>query len=526
MTKTNKKIQPALIISTAFLILVIFAELLAIMILNDGKLVYTLDDPYIHLAVSENIAQGHYGVNANEFSSPSSSIIWPFILAPFASLAWFPLLLNTFAAIMTLYIFTRILNLSLPLNAQHRKQVLITGILISLILGTNLVGLIFTGMEHSWQTLLAAVMVYGMLLESEQEAVKIWLVIAIVAAPLIRYENAAISTAAIFYLALRGHPKKAGFAAAGTVLGLVGFSLFLKSLGLGFFPASVTVKTAVVGSHNLLSSVLKNMLNTFIYRQGLLLMLGLLIIISHLIFRKQTNPHKKPLELATVLAIGLHIMFGRYDWYHRYEIYIWTFFLLISLYLLGPSINTLFEKAKKQGDYGKVLIIIIVGFLLFTGANYIQSLFTLPIASNNIYEQHYQMHRFVVNYYQQPVAVNDLGYVSYQNDHYVLDLWGLGSLRAYQARKQQQDSAWMQDLVQENDVDLAIIYDESFQYIPDEWVKIGELHLGKKQITPAYDDVSFFSTTPQAYSSILEKLQPFIKELPAEVEFSYNSQVD
>jgi len=38
---------------------------------------YSLDDPYIHLALAENMARGHFGVNLGEASNPSSSIIWP-----------------------------------------------------------------------------------------------------------------------------------------------------------------------------------------------------------------------------------------------------------------------------------------------------------------------------------------------------------------------------------------------------------------------------------------------------------------
>ncbi|MDX1696293.1 MAG: hypothetical protein R3208_21185, partial [Ketobacteraceae bacterium] len=64
--------------------------------------------------------------------------------------------------------------------------------------------------------------------------------------------------------------------------------------------------------------------------------------------------------------------------------------------------------------------------VLFAGAPYVVNLVTVPIASNNIYQQQYQMHRFAVEYYNKPLAVNDLGYVSYNNDNYVLDLWGAG----------------------------------------------------------------------------------------------------
>ena len=65
----------ALLIGIGFLLVIILAEVVALLRLNNGHLVYTLDDPYIHLALAENIIHGHYGVNAGEFSAPSSSIL-------------------------------------------------------------------------------------------------------------------------------------------------------------------------------------------------------------------------------------------------------------------------------------------------------------------------------------------------------------------------------------------------------------------------------------------------------------------
>lgn len=53
------------------------AELVLSVYLCGGRLIFTLDDPYIHLAVADHIGAGGYGVNASELSSPSSSIIWP-----------------------------------------------------------------------------------------------------------------------------------------------------------------------------------------------------------------------------------------------------------------------------------------------------------------------------------------------------------------------------------------------------------------------------------------------------------------
>ena len=94
-----------------FLILFIIStiEFSGILILNYGKFVFTLDDPYIHLSLAEQIFNGEYGINPNHKSAPSSSILWPFILAPFAGLEIAPyiiLFLNLSCALLTAYFAT------------------------------------------------------------------------------------------------------------------------------------------------------------------------------------------------------------------------------------------------------------------------------------------------------------------------------------------------------------------------------------------------------------------------------------
>ena len=93
------------------------ALVLAIIALTHGAFVYSLDDPYIHLALSRMIAQGGYGINTGMPASPSSSILWPVMLAPFADTALgeiVPLLINVACAMGTALVLAAGLRRLLP----------------------------------------------------------------------------------------------------------------------------------------------------------------------------------------------------------------------------------------------------------------------------------------------------------------------------------------------------------------------------------------------------------------------------
>ena len=112
----------ALRIALLLAFLLIGLELSGILWLNQGHLVYALDDPYIHLALAENIWRGHYGVNLHEFSSASSSIIWPFLIAPlsiFESSAYAVLALNSALMLLSIYVVNNIIT---EINTQFSAQ--------------------------------------------------------------------------------------------------------------------------------------------------------------------------------------------------------------------------------------------------------------------------------------------------------------------------------------------------------------------------------------------------------------------
>ena len=140
---------------------VIIIQTAIILILNSGHFTYIVDDSYIHLALAENILRGHYGVNLSEYSSPSSSILWPFLLAPFSGLAfgyWMPFIINTFSAIGTLYIYSLIIKSIFHSNTVIDPKIynICLFLVILLMVATNLIGSVFGGMEHPLQVFLTS----------------------------------------------------------------------------------------------------------------------------------------------------------------------------------------------------------------------------------------------------------------------------------------------------------------------------------------------------------------------------------
>lgn len=507
-------------IGICFLLCTIVIELIVILHLNSGVLVYTLDDPYIHLALSENIWNGHYGINSNEFSAPSSSILWPLIISPFSRYEYAPFIINVIAAIATSFFFTKILLITFSDNNKPLKPIVVSIAVILLLLATNIIGLPFSGMEHSLQVLLVSIVAYGLIVEVEKKRVDLWLLITIAIAPLVRYECMAISVAAIMYLASCRYYKQS--MAIGILLAIFvgGYSVFLKSLNLELLPTSVYAKSYVVENSGSLNSLAQNLKDSLFYqRQGLVLYIAATILAAYRFHPKTENTKRKRLATVTILAVFLHLIAGRFDWYNRYEIYILSFTLLISLYVFSPAINSMIKI--KPAGYSFLILALIGISISIAGKPYISGLFSLPIAANNIYEQQFQMHRFAVDYYKKPIAVNDLGYVSYKNNNYVLDLWGLGSEKAFQNRIMNKSGDWMSDMCREYDVELAMIYEDWFNDIPEEWIKVGSLHLGKQRITPARSKVDFYATNHDALQNIIKTLHLFTKTLPSGVGFDF-----
>ena len=505
---------------TALLVALLVALFACILALNGGTFAYALDDAYIHLSLSEQIARGHYGLDASEPSSPASSILFPALLAPFAGTplhAFVPLAANSAALLATGLVFARLFRAS-GISSRPMAGVIAASTAILL----HQVGLAFSGMEHSIHVWLSVSTLYGLIVVVRDGFVPRWLPAAIVAAPLVRYEGLAPSLAAVAVLALRGHGRTAALSLACLVTPLLGFSLALTSLGLPWLPSSVLHKSVLPLGAGLVESIRAGFVHILVALRdepAARSLLFAMLAASAAVAAKRRDPaHRCDAWILGFgwVCVGAHLAAGRFGWFSRYEVYVVAIAVGVLAYTLRDGLAVAFQRRPVAA-----LLAWWVG-LIVAWPGYIAETFHTPLASNNIYEQHGQMHRFAVDFYGDAVAVNDIGWVTYRNPHYVQDLTGLGS---EETRRMQlatraggaPRATWVPALLAEKGIGLAMVADPAGAR--DYWTHIATLSLSRAKITPFTKDVSFYVADPARLAEIVQKLHAFEKTLPARIGF-------
>jgi hypothetical protein len=499
---------------TLALWLVLFTiELAASVLLCDGRLVFTLDDPYIHLAVAGHILSGGYGVNASELSSPSSSIIWPYFLALTEALrlgAFGPLLIAALAAGATVVTMLRLLVRARLFDGEGERP-FAYAVAVLLVFLASAIALPMTGLEHSLHAWVAVTTFAGLVGAISGQAPNRLHFAALILLPLIRFEGAAFALAAIAGFALLGHRRFAAAAAIVIALCLAAYAASMAWRGLPLLPSSVLLKAGIAEAayehRNAFSAILTNLVASLISPYGQRLLLLCLAIIG---CAWCLRADRKALVVcgAVVAAISAHLAFGQYDWFYRYEVYI----IALAAVALAWSVAQL--KATLDVRAWVVTRIALMLLLAFVATPYVSAALITPFAARNIYEQQYQMGRFVREFYRHPVAVNDLGLVAYENKNFVLDLWGLGSEPVRKAKlAEEYGPAQMATLAFEHHVDLVMIFDRWFiQGVPWSWTKVAVLHT--PLVSAAGTDVAFYRTPTADAAELMQALAAFAATLP------------
>jgi len=505
-----------------------------------GYNIYLLDDPYIHMAMAKNLSQsGTWGINAHQFSSSSSSLLWTLLLAcayaAFGVNEITPFLLNLAAATLVVFVTYAVLRRQKP----ELPQPYIFVALLLVVYSIELPSLVFCGMETTLHVMLVLLFVHfaakTISSEGRHDKKDLALLLACsVLATSIRYECAALI---LIVCALLFIKRKRAASCAVALTGaspLVAYGIISHYKGGFWVPNTIVIKSRYdFTSVSSMPGVVMNIYRRFLGAPEILALFVIAVILFILEYRKGKSIRDyKTAFLAIFIAAALIQvgfseagMAGLSIYSFRYEAYIAALGIVAVLLNIYGYLPGRMPRPSLVPRYLALLMVVSLPFVFF-GRNW-WFLSRTPQAAYNIYEQQYQMGMFLNRYYKgKSVALNDIGAANYFGDITCIDLYGLGSV---EVAREKLDSAVSTNgmlktrLTPEQmdrlarDADIAIIYENWFKgSIPGRWSKVGEWEI-KDNVTCGGGTVSFYAVNAAGSERLRENLADFSLRLPPDV---------
>jgi len=479
----------------------------------NGVLEYPLDDPYIHLAMAEQLRAGGYGVNAGEYAAASSSPLFSVLLLPLVGTswhAWLPFFWNLVGLIVAAWLWGRILW-----QAGYGAGPLGLGLAVAGPIALNMVGVAYVGMEHALHVAASLAIVLGLLRFLDEGRLTRILILGVLLSPLLRFEGLALALMAALVVIIRGRVLPGLGLAMLAVLPVAAFAYALTMLGLDPLPSSVSAKLALPHDASMVDFIVAKVSSSLGERRVQAL-LGFLVVAAVLLFARPVRDAGRHWLVLAVAGAGVaHFLLGRFGWMDRYEIYI-----------LCTMAAGLLAAVAVPG--GRRLVLLPIAPMVYAMTIYLPLVLgAYPSAGNAVHLQQAQMGRFAKEFLREPVAVNDLGHVAWQNPDYVLDLWGLASREALRLRLEDPHAGWADELTDAQDVRFAMVYDHWFSdEIGDDWVLLGQLHLNAPSYFLGGKVVNFYLTRPMDAAPYLEKLTAWSADLPDGATFEFTQLAD
>lgn len=520
-----------------------------------GHFCYPLDDTFIHMAMAKNFAlHGIWGINAQEFSSASSSPLYTLILAAFFKAGinsiWMPFFINVCFAFLLIYM-TDLLLQRFYIPAQVRCISL-----LSLVILVPIPVMVASGMEHMLHAFLAVWMLYlsVTLLQTESASRRQILLLALISglAIMARFESLFLLAGIILAGIYNRRWLQTGTLLVLSLIPLIIFGYISVQHGGYFLPNSVLLKASKLtgGPSQLMSSLQEiivykllygnnTMVNIFTnkyYPEGSSSLSGttvvrLLLIIPALVLllkpdSKNADTISKVKQLACIALVNtfLHMALAAVGWLFRYEAYLIAIDTTIVSILLYYYIRQLRNSARTysllEKAAGAFLVLLICAPLPLRALG---AFHNLPAAARNIFEQQYQMGSFLkTSYHNTAVAANDVGAVSYLSDNKILDLWGLGNNTVAAGKLHGQYSPqFLQSFADNEKVKIAVVYDTWFDAsLLQHWKKVASWKIENNVICGG-DEVFFYAVDHAEADALHSKLAAYKPLLPPTVTVTY-----
>lgn len=486
-----------------------------------GPLVYALDDAYIHMAVARNLAEhGVWGVTPYAFTSATSSLAWPVLLAA-ADLAVgvrdaTPLVLNLVFAAAALLLGDRLLG-GTPSGARAAA-------LIALVLLTPLPTLVLGGMEHTLH-IAAGFWLLDRLraVEDGPPATATGLGSLAAAAALstaARYESLFLLAPAVVVLALDRRRRAAVVAAVAGLFPLAAYAAFSVARGWPPVPNSLLLKRATfdtAGWPGLVDRLGGHAARTLGEAPHLLVLLVAVLAFSVLL---PAPPILRRWDAIFATAALLHCQLAAVGWLFRYEAYLVAIGIVLAvrhLHEAGAALLTARGRGPRAMPVVLALAAVVATSPLLTRAT--AALGQTPGAVKNIYEQQYQMGLFARGLPAgSTVMANDIGALTYLADVRLVDLFGLATRETARARRAGRvDRELLARLAAADPPAAVVVYRSWFaDAIPPDWVEVGTWKVPDK-IVVADRTVTFFATRAADAVTLARALRAFEPQLPAAV---------
>jgi hypothetical protein len=504
-------------------LLAVLLELVLVVLRTHGQQIYAVDDAYIHASIARNLVQHHiYGTTPFATVFASSSILWPYLIAAVFLVtgvqAWVPFALNVLFGVASLIAAKRLLDALTPAMSLRLRA----GALFTFAFGAPLVGMAFSGMEHLLQlaSVLFLLEAYLRLLNeprsvnSPVDARTLALAGLALLAASVRYE--ALLLLFPMCVALLFHRRIAASALV-AVCGFtpaVLFGLYVQSRTGAYLSNSITVKSA--GHIGFLALAKSNFLSrpSLAGSVTICFLLAVIVLVLALVYSDRQKRPSRSLELLAILLITftLHAGLGKFGWFFRYEVY-----LLGSLTVVVFAVCV---SAWKLTVFRVLLALFVVG--MFVRGALIT--WVVPGDAQGIYEQQFQMGRFLAHYYSgHTVALNDVGAATFLSDIHCVDLWGLSSPEVARLIT---SGTWDRPHVTalSGKVEVAILLPSIFgRLAPSNWIPVATLTATNlpAHTTLASNQIEFYAAEPVAAAALRANLADFKSQLPPGLDLEF-----
>jgi hypothetical protein len=525
------------IAAAAALLLLIAALILGGLRFTGGLLVYTLDDPYIHMAIAKNLAlHGSWGVTPGRFEPASSSPLWTLLLAGVFRLFGVSdralLVMNVLVAVGLVFVLDRLLR---PFITRGRLR---GGAVLAIALAIPLPALVLTGMEpplHVLLTLLLAWTVAARLAAAGPGPPAGALAIGALTTlcVLTRFESLFLIGPLAVAALLRRHIGIAGALVVGAAAALAGYLAFALPQGGFWLPNSVLLKSritqlATAGDWVGFLIRLPNKLTERGSAHMAVLMLGaawLLLSRPHAPAPRAAVP--RLLLAVFVPATLLHIQLANLGWFYRYEAYLVALGLTAIAATLAcgrPALPCPFDRRRPALARAAVKLALLA-LAVPLAVRCVQSIRAAPRAMRNIYEQQFQMGRFVrAHFRDREIAVNDLGAVGFYGEARVEDLFGLATPAIARAKLERRyDTAFIDRYCGERGVEAALVYQRWFRTagrLPRSWRPLARWTI-PDNVVAGDSAVTILATDAAKADRVRAALRAFVPTLPPRVRVEW-----